>query len=250
MSGIQGSPDLPIWHLEYWCLSTRDSNTWIKVFESNTHHSTSLSSSLSLSGGQQREIIVSKSDTSVLITDYSPSKVYTFSVIAVSGNKQSRPLQGRFKGWFILYSCFIFSQIFSAFLLMTSLLLVFFLPSAKPYSVMRLTPISSSYPSFQFSLLLSCLDFFSFPSSHFLSSFLRITSHRLSSPSSSSSCSPFSYCYSALICCVTLCFFLCRVLACVYSWVMYYLVWDILLHYNEGDPDRKKLSEITVFKII
>uniref|UniRef100_A0AAX7TD02 Collagen, type XIV, alpha 1a n=1 Tax=Astatotilapia calliptera TaxID=8154 RepID=A0AAX7TD02_ASTCA len=49
-------------------------------------------------GGQQREIIVSKSDTSVLITDYSPSKVYTFSVIAVSGNKQSRPLQGRFKG--------------------------------------------------------------------------------------------------------------------------------------------------------
>uniref|UniRef100_I3JIA6 Collagen type XIV alpha 1 chain n=1 Tax=Oreochromis niloticus TaxID=8128 RepID=I3JIA6_ORENI len=48
-------------------------------------------------GGQQREIIVSKSDTSVLITDYSPSKVYTFSVIAVSGNKQSRPLQGRFK---------------------------------------------------------------------------------------------------------------------------------------------------------
>lgn len=164
MSGIQGSPNLPIWHLEYWCLSTRDSNTWIKVPESNTHHSTSLSSSLSLSGGQQREIIVSKSDTSVLITDYSPSKVYTFSVIAVSGNKQSRPLQGRFKGWFILYSCFIFSQIFSAFLLMTSLLLVFFLPSAKPYSVMQLTPISSSYPSFQFSLLLSCLDFFSFTS--------------------------------------------------------------------------------------
>lgn len=186
----------------------------------------------------------------MLITDYSPSEVYTFSVIAVSGNKQSRPLQGRFKGWFILYSCFIFSQIFSAFLLMTSLLLVFFLPSAKPYSVMQLTPISSSYPSFQFSLLLSCLDFFSFPSSHFLSSFLRITSYRLSSPSSSSSCSPFSYCYSALICCVTLCFFLCCVLACVYSRVMYYLVWDILLHYNEGDPDRKKLSEITVFKII
>lgn len=189
MSGIQGSPNLPIWHLEYWCLSTRDSNTWIKVPESNTHHSSSLSSSLSLSGGQQREIIVSKSDTSVLITDYSPSKVYTLSVIAVSGNKQSRPLHGRFKGWFILYFCFIFSQIFSAFLLMTSLLLVFFLPSAKPYSVMQLTPISS-YPSFQFSLLLSCLNF-SFPFSHFLSSFLRITSHRLSSPSSSSSCKPF-----------------------------------------------------------
>uniref|UniRef100_A0A671W3N6 Collagen type XIV alpha 1 chain n=1 Tax=Sparus aurata TaxID=8175 RepID=A0A671W3N6_SPAAU len=48
-------------------------------------------------GGQQREIIVSKSDTKVLITDYNPSKDYTVSVIAVSGSEQSRPLQGRHK---------------------------------------------------------------------------------------------------------------------------------------------------------
>uniref|UniRef100_A0A672GQ45 Collagen, type XIV, alpha 1a n=1 Tax=Salarias fasciatus TaxID=181472 RepID=A0A672GQ45_SALFA len=34
----------------------------------------------------------------VLITDYNPSKDYTFSVIAVSGGEQSRPLQGRLKG--------------------------------------------------------------------------------------------------------------------------------------------------------
>ncbi|XP_028326880.1 collagen alpha-1(XIV) chain isoform X2 [Gouania willdenowi] len=52
----------------------------------------------SLPGGQQKEIIISKSDTKVLITDYNPSKDYNFSVLAVSGNEQSRPLQGRLKG--------------------------------------------------------------------------------------------------------------------------------------------------------
>uniref|UniRef100_A0A8C5H1R4 Collagen, type XIV, alpha 1a n=1 Tax=Gouania willdenowi TaxID=441366 RepID=A0A8C5H1R4_GOUWI len=49
----------------------------------------------SLPGGQQKEIIISKSDTKVLITDYNPSKDYNFSVLAVSGNEQSRPLQGQ-----------------------------------------------------------------------------------------------------------------------------------------------------------
>ncbi|XP_051263071.1 collagen alpha-1(XIV) chain-like [Dicentrarchus labrax] len=51
----------------------------------------------SIPGGQRREIIVSRSDTKVLITDYNPSKDYTVSVIAVSGTEQSRPLQGRHK---------------------------------------------------------------------------------------------------------------------------------------------------------
>ncbi|KAK2910439.1 collagen alpha-1(XIV) chain [Channa argus] len=51
----------------------------------------------SIPGGQQKEIIVSKSDTKVLITDYNPSKDYTVSVIAVTGSEQSRPLQGRYK---------------------------------------------------------------------------------------------------------------------------------------------------------
>uniref|UniRef100_A0A1A7ZHC7 Collagen, type XIV, alpha 1 n=1 Tax=Nothobranchius furzeri TaxID=105023 RepID=A0A1A7ZHC7_NOTFU len=51
----------------------------------------------SIPGGQQKEIIVSKSDTKVLITDYKPSKDYVFSVIAVRGGEQSRPLQSRFK---------------------------------------------------------------------------------------------------------------------------------------------------------
>ncbi|CAG6015807.1 unnamed protein product [Menidia menidia] len=51
----------------------------------------------SIPGGQQKEIIVSKSHTKVLITDYDPSKGYTFSIIAVRGSEQSRPLQGRFK---------------------------------------------------------------------------------------------------------------------------------------------------------
>ncbi|KAM8871162.1 collagen alpha-1(XIV) chain isoform 2-T3 [Spinachia spinachia] len=46
-------------------------------------------------GGQQREIVISKSDTKVLITDYSPSKDYTVSVLSVRGGEQSRPLQGR-----------------------------------------------------------------------------------------------------------------------------------------------------------
>ncbi|XP_068179735.1 collagen alpha-1(XIV) chain-like [Antennarius striatus] len=51
----------------------------------------------SIPGGQQREIIVSKSDNKVLIKDYKPSKDYIVSVIAVSGSEQSRPLQGRLK---------------------------------------------------------------------------------------------------------------------------------------------------------
>uniref|UniRef100_A0A3Q2TY18 Fibronectin type-III domain-containing protein n=1 Tax=Fundulus heteroclitus TaxID=8078 RepID=A0A3Q2TY18_FUNHE len=51
----------------------------------------------SLPGGQQKEIIVSKSDTQVLITDYNPSKDYIINVIAVRGREQSRPLRGRFK---------------------------------------------------------------------------------------------------------------------------------------------------------
>ncbi|XP_030013398.1 collagen alpha-1(XIV) chain [Sphaeramia orbicularis] len=47
--------------------------------------------------GVQREIIVPKSDSKVLITDFSPAKDYAVSIIAVSGNQQSRPLQGRYK---------------------------------------------------------------------------------------------------------------------------------------------------------
>uniref|UniRef100_A0A3Q3N772 Collagen, type XIV, alpha 1a n=1 Tax=Mastacembelus armatus TaxID=205130 RepID=A0A3Q3N772_9TELE len=49
----------------------------------------------SIPGGRQREIIISKSDTNVLITDYNPTKDYSVSVIAVSGSEQSRPLRGR-----------------------------------------------------------------------------------------------------------------------------------------------------------
>uniref|UniRef100_A0A3Q3WAZ5 Uncharacterized protein n=1 Tax=Mola mola TaxID=94237 RepID=A0A3Q3WAZ5_MOLML len=52
----------------------------------------------SMPDGQQKEIIVSKSDTKVLITDYNSAKDYIVSVIAVSGTEQSRPLQGRHKG--------------------------------------------------------------------------------------------------------------------------------------------------------
>uniref|UniRef100_A0A3B3X1D4 Collagen, type XIV, alpha 1a n=1 Tax=Poecilia mexicana TaxID=48701 RepID=A0A3B3X1D4_9TELE len=52
----------------------------------------------SLPGGQQKEVIVSKSDPKVLITDYNPSKDYIISVIAIRGREQSRPLRGRFKG--------------------------------------------------------------------------------------------------------------------------------------------------------
>ncbi|KAM7420454.1 hypothetical protein PAMA_014937 [Pampus argenteus] len=51
----------------------------------------------SVPGGHQREIIVSKSDSKVLITDYDPSKDYIVSVIAVSGSEQSKPLKGRHK---------------------------------------------------------------------------------------------------------------------------------------------------------
>lgn len=49
-------------------------------------------------GGQQKEIIISKSDNKVLITDFDPARDYSVSVTAVSGSQQSRPLQGRHKG--------------------------------------------------------------------------------------------------------------------------------------------------------
>lgn len=58
-------------------------------------------------GGQQREIIVSKSDPKVLITDYNPSKDYIISVIAIRGREQSRPLRGRFKGLFHFLSALL-----------------------------------------------------------------------------------------------------------------------------------------------
>lgn len=51
----------------------------------------------SMPGGQQREIIISKSDSKVLITDFDPARDYSVSVTAVSGSQQSRPLQGRHK---------------------------------------------------------------------------------------------------------------------------------------------------------
>uniref|UniRef100_A0A7N5ZUB3 Collagen, type XIV, alpha 1a n=1 Tax=Anabas testudineus TaxID=64144 RepID=A0A7N5ZUB3_ANATE len=51
----------------------------------------------SIPGGQQKEIIVSKSDPKVLIKDFSPLNDYTVSVIAVSGSEESRPLKGRYK---------------------------------------------------------------------------------------------------------------------------------------------------------
>nr|XP_020464152.1 collagen alpha-1(XIV) chain isoform X3 [Monopterus albus] len=51
----------------------------------------------SIPGGQQREITLPKFHNKVLITDYNSTLDYTFSIIVVSGSKQSRPLQGRHK---------------------------------------------------------------------------------------------------------------------------------------------------------
>ncbi|KAF7654725.1 hypothetical protein LDENG_00065820 [Lucifuga dentata] len=58
----------------------------------------SLSLTFCVTGGHQKEIRVPKSDTKVVITDYSSTKDYIISVITVSGSQQSRPLQGRHKG--------------------------------------------------------------------------------------------------------------------------------------------------------
>lgn len=101
-----------------FCLQATENNKKKYFFKKSTEskHPCNLRSSASfssLSGGQQREIIVPKSDTKVFITDYSPSKDYTVSVIAVSGTEQSRPLQGRHKGafmhllFFTLFFCIV-----------------------------------------------------------------------------------------------------------------------------------------------
>lgn len=85
----------------------------------NIHESNLLSLclffSVSLSGGQQREIIISKSDTKVLITDYSPAKDYIVSVISVSGSEQSRPLKGRHKGVCMYFTPFFFLLVLFCF---------------------------------------------------------------------------------------------------------------------------------------
>ncbi|XP_076016833.1 collagen alpha-1(XIV) chain, partial [Genypterus blacodes] len=51
----------------------------------------------SLPDGFHRQITVPKTDTKVLITDYSPARDYRVSVVAVRGNQHSRSLQGRHK---------------------------------------------------------------------------------------------------------------------------------------------------------
>ncbi|KAM9385496.1 collagen alpha-1(XIV) chain [Pholidichthys leucotaenia] len=46
-------------------------------------------------GGEQEEVQVSKQEAKVVISDYSPSKEYSFKIIAVGGGKESRPLQAK-----------------------------------------------------------------------------------------------------------------------------------------------------------
>lgn len=102
-----------------------------------------------MSGGQQREIIVSKSDTKVLITDYNPSKDYTVSVISVSGTEQSRPLQGRHKGGLIHFNPFLllFTPIYCIYILLfylssfLLLALLFFLLFSLPIDIYIITVI-------------------------------------------------------------------------------------------------------------
>lgn len=89
-----------------WPLNVQSSSRWLNTTTTcvwQSFHKCDLapfSCTLLLIGGHQREIIISKSDSRVLITDYDPFKDYIVNVISVSGSTQSRPLLGRFKGAF------------------------------------------------------------------------------------------------------------------------------------------------------
>lgn len=54
--------------------------------------------SLPETGGEQKEVQVSKQEAKLLIEDFNPSKEYNFKIIAVSGGQQSKPLQAKHEG--------------------------------------------------------------------------------------------------------------------------------------------------------
>lgn len=45
-----------------------------------------------------KEILVSKTEGKAVIENFDPSQQYNFKVVALSGNKESRPLVGQYKG--------------------------------------------------------------------------------------------------------------------------------------------------------
>lgn len=49
-------------------------------------------------GGQQKQVQVSKQEAKLLIEDFDPSKEYNFKIIAVSGGRESKPLQAKHEG--------------------------------------------------------------------------------------------------------------------------------------------------------
>lgn len=51
-----------------------------------------------LPGGKQHELRIPKGESKVVITDFDPTKEYTVSVIALSGNQQSKALHGDYTG--------------------------------------------------------------------------------------------------------------------------------------------------------
>lgn len=48
--------------------------------------------------GEQKEVQVSKQDAKLVIRDFDPLKEYNFKIFAVSGQQQSKPLQGKHEG--------------------------------------------------------------------------------------------------------------------------------------------------------
>lgn len=67
-----------------------------------SNHQTSAAQCLFFSypgtGGEQKEVQVSKQEAKLLIEDFDPSKEYNFKIIAVSGGQQSKPLQAKHEG--------------------------------------------------------------------------------------------------------------------------------------------------------
>ncbi|KAG7470129.1 hypothetical protein MATL_G00136030 [Megalops atlanticus] len=47
-------------------------------------------------GGEETEVQISKGENRAVISDFDPSQEYAFKVIAVRGNEESKPLQGRY----------------------------------------------------------------------------------------------------------------------------------------------------------
>ena len=88
------------WHWNSQCLGTGN-EPLIALLTVMNHGGSEYwcrSSLIPRPGGKQNELRIPRGEAKVVITDFDPTKEYTVSVIALSGNQRSKALQGDYTG--------------------------------------------------------------------------------------------------------------------------------------------------------